>query len=77
MITFAAFYIDIRKDDLDRIHRMPYASGVIVKEETRTYLATTLASCCALHPGCRTVVLSDHRTQFPSNADYEVFRCDL
>jgi hypothetical protein len=76
MITFAAFFIDIGKDDLDRIHSMPYASGVIVKEESCTYLATTLASCRAMHPGCRTVVLSDHRTQFPSDAGYEVFRCD-
>ncbi len=48
MITFAAFHMDIRKQDLADIQDI--ISTVIVKEEPRLYLETALDSCRAKHP---------------------------
>ena len=74
MITFAAFHMDIGKDNLAGIHQI--VSTITVKEEPRLYLETALASCRARHPGCRRVVLTDSSTPFPADAGYEVFRVD-
>lgn len=49
MITFAAFHIDIGKEDLAGINQI--IATVTVKEEPRLYLEMALASCRARHPG--------------------------
>jgi hypothetical protein len=74
MITFVCFHMDIRKDDLDSIPRQWH--GIVVKEERHAYIETALFSCRAQHIGCRTVVLTDRFTPFPTDTDHEVFRCD-